>query len=130
MHRATGYVLCTAFALTLLAGACGRLGKTTEGLSYLTEAEQLIETTNDAFHEAELHRVRGDLLNANGDVAGAERSYQHAIVVAKRQMPKRLSYAPPPASPGSGAIRASGRRLASFSLRSTAGSLKASTRSI
>jgi len=84
----------------LLAGACGRLGKTTEGLSYLTEAEQLIETTNDAFHEAELHRVRGDLLNANGDVAGAERSYQHAIVVAKRQMPKRLSYAPPPASPG------------------------------
>jgi predicted ATPase len=72
----------------LLAGACGRLGKTTEGLSYLTEAEQLIETTNDAFHEAELHRVRGDLLNANGDVAGAERSYQHAIVVAKRQSAK------------------------------------------
>jgi predicted ATPase len=88
MHRATGCVLCTAFALTLLAGACGRLGKTTEGLSYLTEAEQLIETTNDAFHEAELHRVRGDLLNANGDVAGAERSYQHAIVVAKRQSAK------------------------------------------
>jgi predicted ATPase len=72
----------------MLAGACGRLGKTTEGLSCLTEAEQLIETTNDAFHEAELHRVRGDLLNANGDVAGAERSYQHAIVVAKRQSAK------------------------------------------
>jgi predicted ATPase len=88
MHRATGYVLCTAFALTLLAGACGRLGKTTEGLSYLTEAEQLIETTNDAFHEAELHRVRGDLLNTIGDLAGVEHSYQHAIAVAKRQSAK------------------------------------------
>jgi predicted ATPase len=88
MHRATGYVLCTAFALTLLAGACGRLGRTTEGLGYLTEAEQLIETTNDAFHEAELHRVRGDLLNTLGDRAGAERSYQQAIAVAKRQSAK------------------------------------------
>ena len=88
MHRATGCVLCTAFALTLLAGACGRLGRTTEGLGYLTEAEQLIETTNDAFHEAELHRVRGDLLNTLGDRAGAERSYQQAIAVAKRQSAK------------------------------------------
>ena len=88
MHRATGSVLATAFALTLLAEACNRLGRTTEGLSYLTEAEQIIETTNDAFYEAELHRVRGDLLNANGDVAGAELSYQQAIAVAKRQSAK------------------------------------------
>jgi tetratricopeptide (TPR) repeat protein len=88
MHRATGSALCTAFALTLLAEACNRLGRTPEGLSYLTEAEQIIETTNDASHEAELHRVRGDLLNANADVAGAERSYQQAIAVAKRQSAK------------------------------------------
>jgi tetratricopeptide (TPR) repeat protein len=88
MHRATGSLLCTAFALTLLAGACGRLGRTTEGLGYLTEAEQLIETTNDAFHEAELHRVRGDLLIAIDDLAGAERSYQQALAVAKRQSAK------------------------------------------
>ena len=88
MLRATGCVLTTAFALTLLAEACNRLGRTTEGLSYLTEAEQLIETTNDAFHEAELHRVRGYLLNAHGDVAGAELSYHHAIAIAKRQSAK------------------------------------------
>jgi hypothetical protein len=48
MHRATGSVLCTAFGLTLLAGTCGRLGRTTEGLGYLSEAEQLIKTSNDA----------------------------------------------------------------------------------
>jgi predicted ATPase len=35
-----------------------------------------------------LHRVRGDLLNANGDVAEAELSYQQAIAIAKRQSAK------------------------------------------
>ena len=88
MHRANGAVLSTAFALTLLAEACNGLDRTTEGLSYLIEAEQIIETTNDAFAEAELHRVRGDLLNANGDLAGAELSYQQAIAIAKRQSAK------------------------------------------
>jgi predicted ATPase len=90
VHRATGSVTYTAFALTLLAEACNRLGRTTEGLGYLTEAEQIIETANDRFHEAELHRVRGDLLNATGNVAGAERGYQQAIAVAKRQSAKML----------------------------------------
>jgi class 3 adenylate cyclase/predicted ATPase len=85
LHSAAGAVIGRAFALTLLAETCNRLGRTTEGLSYLTEAEQIIETTNEAYHEAELYRVRGDLLNANGDVAGAELSYQQAIAIAKRQ---------------------------------------------
>jgi hypothetical protein len=88
MHRATGSVLNTACAVTLLAEACNRLGRTTEGLSYLTEAEQIIETTNDACHKAELHRVRGDLLNANGDVGGAELSYQQAVEIAMCQSAK------------------------------------------
>jgi predicted ATPase len=88
MHRATGSVLCTAQALILLAEACGRLGRTTEGLSYLTEAEQIIETANDRYHEAELHRVRGDLLNTVGNLAGAEHNYRQAIAVAKRQSAK------------------------------------------
>ena len=74
----------------MLAEACNRLGRTTEGLSYLTEAEQIIETANDRFHEAELHRVRDDLLTASGDVTRAERNYQQAIAVAKRQSAKRF----------------------------------------
>jgi class 3 adenylate cyclase/tetratricopeptide (TPR) repeat protein len=88
MHRATGAVAFTAFALTLLAEACNRLGRTTEGLNYLTEAEKIIETANDRFHEAELHRVRGDLLNASTDHATAEQSYRQALAVAQRQIAK------------------------------------------
>jgi class 3 adenylate cyclase/tetratricopeptide (TPR) repeat protein len=88
MHRATGSVACTAQALTLLAETCNRLGRTTEGLDHLIEAERIIETANDCYYEAESHRVRGDLLNATLDPAGAERSYQQAIAVAKRQSAK------------------------------------------
>jgi predicted ATPase len=87
MHRDTGSVTSTAFALTLLADACGRLERATEGLNYLAEAELIIETSNDRYHEAELHRVRGDLLSAIGD-PGAESCYQQAIAVAKRQSAK------------------------------------------
>ena len=121
------YGICTHVACR----ACNRLGRTTEGLSYLTEAEQIIETTNDAFAEAELHRVRGDLLNANGDLAGADLSYQQAIAIAKQRKCRNTDdSAPPPVSPVSGAIRASAKRLANFSLRSTAGLLKGLIRSI
>jgi len=88
MHRATGSIAFTAHALTMLAEACNRLGRTTEGLNCLAEAEQIVETTNDRYHEAELHRVRGDLLNATGDQAATERSYQKAIAIAKRQSAK------------------------------------------
>jgi tetratricopeptide (TPR) repeat protein len=88
IFRAIGAVNSMAFALILLALACGKLGWTTEGLNYLAEAEQIIETANDSYHEAELHRVRGDLLNDIGDLTSAERSYQQAIAVSKRQAAK------------------------------------------
>jgi hypothetical protein len=41
------------------------LGQTVEGLTCLAEAAQIIETTEERVNQAELHRVRGDLLNAN-----------------------------------------------------------------
>ena len=88
LHRATGAGTSTAFALTLLAEACGELERATEGLDYLTEAEQIIKATNDCYHEAELHRVRGDLLNATSDRAAAEQSYHQAMAVAQRQSAK------------------------------------------
>jgi len=85
LHRATGAVVSQLFALTLLAEACAKLGRTAEGMNYLTEAEQIIETANDRYHEAELHRVRGDSLNATGDQVPAEHSYHQALGVARRQ---------------------------------------------
>src|ERR1700746_3027863 len=64
------------------------LGQPIEGLNYLAEAAQIIETTEERLDEAELHRVRGDLLNATGDRSAAERNYRQAIAVAERQSAK------------------------------------------
>jgi predicted ATPase len=90
LHRATGGVAYRAFALILLAEACGKLERTTEGLNYLTEAEEIIDTADDRHHAAELHRVRGGLLNATGDQIAAEDSYHRALQVARRQSAKTL----------------------------------------
>jgi predicted ATPase len=49
---------------------------------------RIIETTEERNGEAELHRLRGDLLNATGDPSAAERSYHQALAVAKLQSAK------------------------------------------
>jgi len=90
LQRATGAVAYRAFPFMLMAEACGKLGRTTEGLNYLTEAEQIIATADDRHHAAGLHHVRGDLLKATGDKVAAERSYHQALSVARRQSARTL----------------------------------------
>jgi class 3 adenylate cyclase/predicted ATPase len=86
--RATGSVFATPLVLILLAEADAVLGQPVEGLNCLSEAAQIIETTEERYHEAELHRLRGDLLNATGDPSAAERNYHQALAVARRQSAK------------------------------------------
>ena len=74
--------------LMWLAEADAMLGQPVEGLNCLAEAAQIIEATEERVNEAELHRLRGDLLNAIGDRSAAERSYRQAIAVAQRQSAK------------------------------------------
>jgi predicted ATPase len=88
--RATGGIVATPTCLVWLAEAYAKLGQPSEGLNSLAEAEQIIETTDERLDEAELHRLRGDLLNAAGDRPAAERSYRQAIAVAERQRAKLL----------------------------------------
>jgi tetratricopeptide (TPR) repeat protein len=68
-----------------LAEAYARLARLDEGLSCLTEAAHIIETTDQRCDQAELHRVRGDLLNAAGDGAAAEQNYHLALSIARPQ---------------------------------------------
>jgi tetratricopeptide (TPR) repeat protein len=89
-YRVTGAVATTPWMLTTLAEAYARLGQPIEGLNCLTEAAQIIEATDERHDEVELHRLRGDLLYATGDRAGAEQSYRQALVVAQRQSARFL----------------------------------------
>jgi class 3 adenylate cyclase/predicted ATPase len=86
--RATGSVLYTPLLLTWLAEAEGLLERYVKGLHCLAEAAHIIEITEERFAEAELHRLRGNLLKATGDRSGAERSYHQALAVAQGQSAK------------------------------------------
>jgi class 3 adenylate cyclase/tetratricopeptide (TPR) repeat protein len=87
-YRATGAVGEVPFFLILLADAKGMAKEPDEGLGHLGEAERLMEEIEVRWAEAELHRVRGELLRAGHDPAGAERSLCRAIDVAQQQSAK------------------------------------------
>ncbi len=88
--RATGTVPHTPTRLMWLAEAYAMLGQLAEGLQCLAEAAAIIETTEERYAQAELHRVHGDLLNSAGDRSAAEQHYHQAIAVAERQSAKLL----------------------------------------
>jgi predicted ATPase len=80
----------TPRALCFLAEAHAKVGHLQAGQNCLVEAAQIIETTHERSSEVELHRLRGDMMNARGDQAAAERNYHRAIAVAERQGAKTL----------------------------------------
>ena len=58
--------------LALLAGAYGRAGQAEAGLSVLAEAQRLVERTGMRLMEAELCRLRGEMLLAKSEGSGME----------------------------------------------------------
>jgi predicted ATPase len=86
--RATGARIQTPLALISIAEAHAQLGRPIEGLNLLAEAAQIMETGDERCNEAGLHRLRGDLLYANGNSEAAEQAYHQALAVAKRQSAK------------------------------------------
>jgi predicted ATPase len=60
--RASGVNLILPYYLALLAEAYGRAGRPDEGLHELTGALALVEATGERWYEAELHRLKGELM--------------------------------------------------------------------
>jgi class 3 adenylate cyclase/predicted ATPase len=85
--RATGAGLWRPSFLALLAKAHGRVGRVADGLGVLDEAFAMTSRNGERAHEAELHRIQGELLLAGGtaDGAGAEACFREALAVARRQ---------------------------------------------
>jgi DNA-binding winged helix-turn-helix (wHTH) protein/predicted ATPase len=63
-HQATGIMLLYPANLTTLAEAYGKGGKPEEGLQVLPEALTVMTTTGQRHWEAELYRIKGELLLA------------------------------------------------------------------
>jgi predicted ATPase len=72
--------------LVSLAEVCGKAGQVEEGLAFLDRARMVMQRNDERLYEAEMHRVRGDLLLAqDSDEAKVERCYQQAVEVARQQ---------------------------------------------
>jgi class 3 adenylate cyclase/tetratricopeptide (TPR) repeat protein len=76
-----------------MAEAYAKLGRTEEGLCLLAQALALVDNNGDCWHEAEMYRLRGELLwNAEDGRWGAtwtpEACLHHALDIARRQQAK------------------------------------------
>jgi predicted ATPase/predicted negative regulator of RcsB-dependent stress response len=69
-----------------LAEAYRRAGQNNTGIAILDEALGIINETGERTFEAELYRIKGDLLSLKeGGADGAQAFYQHALQVAQTQ---------------------------------------------
>ena len=86
--RSTGTVAWLPRWLIRLAEANGKAQRPLEGSEHLTEAIRIIERTEEREFEAELYRVRGELLLATEDAGQAEESFCTALEIARCQSAK------------------------------------------
>ena len=74
--------------LTILADAYRKVQQPQDGLKQLVEAIGVTDRTEGRYYEAEMHRVRGELLLSMHDDGAAEASFREAISVAQHQSAK------------------------------------------
>src|SRR6202011_269481 len=88
-YRGTGAELAVPYYLSMLADGCTRTGRFAEAREALNEALTLVEKNDERFQEAELHRLKGELLLAEwGDQIAAELCFRRAVETARRQQSK------------------------------------------
>ena len=86
-YRSIGTTIYFPMHLSLLARVCGELGRLDDAWGYIGEAITTVETTNETWYEAELHRIAGEiaLMSPERDAAKAETYFERALAVARAQ---------------------------------------------
>jgi predicted ATPase len=92
VYRATGAELVQPYWLALLAEGYAELGRLEDVLSTLTEALTAAHNTGECWWEAELYRLKGELLlqQAAGSGDEAETCFHQALDIARQQQAKSL----------------------------------------
>jgi class 3 adenylate cyclase len=88
--KTAGSEYITDRGLTFVATALGRAGRYEEGLSALEEAFLFTERTGQQYYQAEVHRLKGELLFGHdaANAAAAEQSFHSALDISRRQRAK------------------------------------------
>jgi TOMM system kinase/cyclase fusion protein len=91
-YHATGAEVFRPYYLAFLAEAHGKVGQAEEGLTVLAQALAAVHKTGERLYEAELYRLKGELLlSLSADNhAEAEGCLHQALAVARRQQAKSL----------------------------------------
>jgi len=88
-YRGTGAELALPYYLSMLVDGCTQTGRFAEARVALNEALTLVEKNDERFQEAELHRLKGELLLAeSSDQTAAEQCFRRAVETAQRQQSK------------------------------------------
>jgi predicted ATPase/class 3 adenylate cyclase len=88
--QATGARINQPRFLAMLVEADRNIWQSEEGLAYLSEAMATVEQTGERYYEAELHRLKGELLlqQSVDNQVEAETCFHQAISIAQRQQAK------------------------------------------
>jgi predicted ATPase len=87
-YRKAGQNFFVSWYLTLLADAHRRAGRTAAALAQLAEALDEVDTSQERWFEAEIHRLHGELLRDAEDHAAAAARLNTAVDVARHQNAK------------------------------------------
>jgi predicted ATPase len=90
--RSTGEELEQLWFHALLVEACENVGQVEEGLCVLETTLALVDKTGQRFYEAELHRLKGELLlqQSPDNSTEAESCFHQALEVSRHQQSKSL----------------------------------------
>jgi len=88
--QSTGSVTYRTYYLALLAELLGRDGQIADATSLVDEALALVEQTSERLYEAELYRLRGELLARQSADDDAAFHIRKAMEVARRQKARSL----------------------------------------
>ena len=86
--RATGSRRLLPLLLALTAEAEAKAGLVDRAARTIAEGFAALDRTGDIVWRSELHRLNGDLLSAAGERSAAERNYDQALAIARRQRAK------------------------------------------
>jgi len=91
-YLATGGQNSRTCYLIRLGEVSMRMGQLQEATTFLTQADEVMDQTNERFWEAELHRLRGEqlLIQHQDQQHAAEAYFQRALTVARQQQAKAL----------------------------------------
>ena len=87
-----GVYLNTPYFMTLLARAYQRAGRIAQGLQVLDDAQQSIGARGENWWEAEIHRLRGEILLSRSpdDAIDAKACFHQALEISRKQEARSL----------------------------------------